>query len=296
MEYAYKREDLDFYSKGTRCAAWFYMPETENKPPVIVMAHGLGGTRELRLYEYAERFAAAGYAVYLFDYRNFGASDGKKRQLINVRMQLEDWKNAIDFIKKDSRVDADKLLLFGTSFSGGHVVWLTAHRNDVKATVAQCPYTNTMATIKVVGLKYILRKAPFVIADVLTCVTGYHPILLKLSTYSGENAFMEADEELTNRYIEGADYVNAAPARTLLEFVKYSPGRFFGKICTPIYVAACEKDMLAPADKTIRLAQKAKKLTCKKYDCGHFEIYLPPFFEEVIREYTEFYDKALREQ
>ena len=68
MEYAYKREDLDFYSKGTRCAAWFYMPETENKPPVIVMAHGLGGTRELRLYEYAERFAAAGYAVYLFDY------------------------------------------------------------------------------------------------------------------------------------------------------------------------------------------------------------------------------------
>lgn len=293
MAYAYHREDLDFYSKGTRCAAWFYLPETEGKPPVIVMAHGLGGTRELRLNEYAERFAAAGYAVYLFDYRNYGASDGNKRQLINVRMQLEDWKNAIEFIKKDDRVDNEKLLLFGTSFSGGHVVWLTAHRDDVKATVAQCPYTNTMATIGVVGLRYILRKAPFVIADVLTCVTGYHPVMLKLSTWSGENAFMEADEALTKRYIGDADFINEAPARTLLEFVKYSPGRFFGRIGTPICVAACAKDMLAPAEKTLRLARKAKDPTCRKYDCGHFEIYLPPFFEEVVKEYTDFYDRAL---
>ena len=293
MDYAYKREDLDFYSRGTRCAAWFYLPETEEKPPVIVMAHGLGGTRELRLKEYAERFAAAGFAVYLFDYRNYGASDGNKRQLINVRMQLEDWKNAIGYIKRDDRIDARQLLLFGTSFSGGHVVWLTAHRDDVKATVAQCPYTNTMATIKAVGLKYILKKAPFVIADVLTCVTGDHPVLLKLSTYSGENAFMEADEDLTKRYIGDAPFVNKAPARTLLEFVKYSPGRFFGRIETPIYVAACSKDTLAPADKTISLARKAKKLTCRKYDCGHFEIYLSPFFEEVINEYIDFYYKAI---
>ena len=293
MEYAFQREDVDFYSKGTRCAAWLYLPQTEKKCPVIVMAHGLGGTRELRLYEYAERFAAAGYACYLFDYRNYGASDGNKRQLINVKMQLEDWKNAIEFIKKDPRVDGENLLLFGTSFSGGHVIWLTAHRDDVKATVAQCPYTNTMATIKVVGLPYILKKAPFVIADVLTCITGYHPVMLKLSTYKGENALMEADEETTNRYLEGADFINKAPARTLLEFVKYSPGKFFGKINTPIYVAACSNDMLAPADKTVRLAKKAKRLTYKFYDCGHFEIYLPPFFEEVIKEYIDFYDKAL---
>ncbi len=294
MGYAYKRDDLDFYSKGTRCAAWLYLPETEAKPPVIVMAHGLGGTRELRLYEYAERFAEAGYAVYLFDYRNYGASDGTKRQLINVRMQLEDWQNAVAFIKKDVRVDADKLLLFGTSFSGGHVVWLTAHRDDVRATVAQCPYTNTLATIKAVGLPYILKKALFVIADVLSCVAGYRPVMLKLSTFKGENAFMEADEELTKRYIGDADFINEAPARTLIEFVKYSPGKFFRKIGTPIYVAACSKDTLAPADKTIKLALKAKRLTYKKYDCGHFEIYLPPFFEEVIKEYTDFYDKALR--
>ncbi len=296
MEFTYTREDLDFYSKGTRCAAWFYLPDTDQKPPIIVMAHGLGGTRKLRLYEYAERFAGAGYACFLFDYRNYGDSDGNKRQIVNVRMQLEDWKNAIECIKKDSRVDAEKLLIFGTSFSGGHAVWLSAHRDDVKAAVVQCPYTNTLATIRAVGLPYILRKAPFVIADVLTCVTGYHPVMLKLSTFpgTGENAFMEADRETTERFVDGADYINEAPARTLLEFVKYSLGKFFKDVKNPIYVAAYTKDTLAPADKTIRLAKRAKNVTCKQYDCGHFNIYLHPFFEEVIDEYVRFYDKAVK--
>lgn len=293
MKYTFKREDIDFYSKGTRCSAWLYLPETENKCPVIVMAHGLGGTREMRLYEYAERFAQAGYACFLFDYRNYGASDGNKRQLINVKMQLQDWNTAIDFVKKDSRVDADKLLLFGSSFSGGHVTYLTAHRNDVKATVAQCPYTDTMATIKEVGLLYILKRSPFVIADVLSCITGYHPVMLKLSTYEGELAFMEADEKTTNDFIEGADYINKAPARTLLEFLKYSPGKYFSKIDTPIFVAACSKDDLAPADKTIELAKKAKNSTCKRYDCGHFQIYCNELFEEVISDYISFYNQAI---
>lgn len=288
------REDVDFYSEGTRCSAWLYLPDDGKKHPIVVMAHGLGGTRTLRMEQYGEHFAAAGYASFLFDYRNFGDSDGDKRQLINVKMQLKDWNNAIDFIKQDERVDGEKLLIFGTSFSGGHAVWLSAHRDDIKAAIAQCPYTNTMATINVVGLPYILRKSPYVIADVLSNMTGYHPILLPLSTYSGENAFMEASEETTHKYVGDTDYINAAPARTLLEFVKYSPGKFFGDIKIPIFVAACLDDILAPADKTLELAAKAKYAVCKKYECGHFEIYLEPVFDEAIQDYINFYNQVMK--
>ena len=290
MKYQFNRLDIDFYSEGTRCSAWFYLPETDKKCPIIVMAHGLGGTRELRLYEYAERFAENGYACFLFDYRNYGASDGNKRQLINVKMQLKDWNNAIEFVKKDIRVNGDKLLLFGSSFSGGHVTWLSAHRNDILGAIAQCPYTDTMATIKEVGLCYILKRAPFVVADLLTCLTGYHPVMLKLSTYKGELAFMEADEKTTKDFVGNAKFINKAPARTLLEFLKYSPGKYFNKITTPIFVAVCTKDDLAPADKTITLAKKCKNSTYKTFDCGHFEIYCNEFFEEAINDYIVFFN------
>ena len=291
-ETAFHREDIDFDSNGTRCSAWLYLPTGETKCPVVVMAHGLGGTREMRLNEYAERFASAGFACFLFDYRNYGASDGKQRQLISVRMQLEDWNNAIAFVKKDSRVNGETVLLFGSSFSGGHVIYLSAHRNDIKATIAQCPYTDTMATIKAVSPLYILKKAPFVIADVLSCLTGYHPVMLKLSSYSGENALMEADEATTKRFIGNVRFINEAPARTLLVFLKYSPGKYFKKVHNPIYVAACAKDTLCPAEKTIQLAGSAKQLAYKLYDCGHFEIYLSPYFEEAINDYIRFFHQV----
>jgi fermentation-respiration switch protein FrsA (DUF1100 family) len=49
------------------------------------MAHGAAGTRDLGLHAYAQRFAAAGLAVLLFDYQHFGESGGQPRQL---------WRNA----------------------------------------------------------------------------------------------------------------------------------------------------------------------------------------------------------
>ena len=115
--------------------------------------------------------------------------------------------------------------------------------------------------------------------------------MLKLSTYKGELAFMDADEKTTNDFLDGAEFINKAPARTLLEFLKYSPGKYFSKINTPIFVAACTQDDLAPADKTIELAKKCKTSTYKTYDCGHFQIYCNELFEEVINDYLEFYNK-----
>ncbi len=296
MSDLFRREDVDFYSDGTRCSAWLYLPQECPKCPVIVMAHGLGGTREMRLPEYAEAFAAAGYASLLFDYRNHGASDGDKRQLINVKMQLKDWENAIEYIKNDDRIDPNRLIIFGSSFSGGHAIWLSSHRDDVKAAIAQCPYTDTMATIKAVTPLYVLKKSPYILADLLTCITGYHPVMMKLTSYKGENAMMQTDEETTKRFIGDLQYNNDAPARTLLEFLKYSPGRYLNNLKTPIYIAACSKDHLAPADKTLQLAQKACQATCKSYDCGHFDIYLSPFFDEVIKDYIAFLDSFFKTQ
>lgn len=257
------------------------------------MAHGLGGVREMRLDEYAERFAAAGYACFLFDYRNFGASDGKKRQWINVRNQLADWNCAIDLMKKDKRVDGKKIFLFGSSFSGGHVTALSAGRKDICAAVAQCPYTNKWATMGTLSLRSTVKTVPLLIADLLSCLTGYHPVMVKLGAPRGKAALMAVpDYNVFLRQVPaGSTFVNKAPARTILEFFKYSPGRYTKHIQSPIYFAVCKKDTLAPAKATVECARHAKKATIKEYDCGHFDIYLGEYFEEAIVDYISFFDK-----
>jgi hypothetical protein len=77
------RTDITFRSGDDWCAGWLYRPEGFEGPrPLMVMAHGFSGTKELRLPAYAERFCAAGIGVVLFDYRHFGASGGEPRQLL----------------------------------------------------------------------------------------------------------------------------------------------------------------------------------------------------------------------
>lgn len=93
-----------------------------------------------RLQKYAAAFADAGFAVFVFDYRYWGGSEGLPRQWISPRRQLEDWASAISYVQGDlaSKVDTSKLSLWGTSFAGGHVITMAARLgSQVKAVVSQ---------------------------------------------------------------------------------------------------------------------------------------------------------------
>ena len=74
--------------------------------------------REQRLDAFAERFAAAGLAALVFDYRHFGASEGEPRQLLDVKRQLTDWRSAVAYARGLAGVDGDRVAVWGTSFSG----------------------------------------------------------------------------------------------------------------------------------------------------------------------------------
>ena len=75
-QYSFVRSDVTFESEGTTCAAWLYRPDGVENPPIVVLAHGFAAFRELRLDAYGTRFAEAGYAALVFDYRHWG---GKRR-------------------------------------------------------------------------------------------------------------------------------------------------------------------------------------------------------------------------
>src|SRR4051812_40396088 len=66
-------------SEGTRMSAEIFAPAAapqEQKLPTIILCHGWGGVAaDLRFQ--AISFAKAGYLAIVFDYRGWGASDGR---------------------------------------------------------------------------------------------------------------------------------------------------------------------------------------------------------------------------
>jgi hypothetical protein len=103
------------------------------------MAHGFSAVKEMRLDRFAEAFAEAGLASLVFDYRGLGASDGMPRQDLDPHEQIEDYRNAISYARSLPEVDRDRIGIWGTSYSGGHVLMVAAFDKRVKAVVSQVP-------------------------------------------------------------------------------------------------------------------------------------------------------------
>jgi len=134
------REDIDFVSDGDTARGWFFTPEVGEAPyPTVAMAGGWCYVKELVQPHYAQFFVDAGFAVLLFDYRNFGSSDGARRQHIDPNMQIEDYKNAISYLETRDDVDASRIGVWGLSYSGGHALVLAATDPRVKCAVSQIP-------------------------------------------------------------------------------------------------------------------------------------------------------------
>ena len=123
----------------------------------VVLAHGWTGVREQRLDAYAERFAGAGLAALVFDYRHFGASSGEPRQLLDIRRQLADWAAAIAFVRSRAEIDPGRVALWGTSFSGGHVIETAARDRQIAAVVAQVPFADGLRNLPSLGVALALR-------------------------------------------------------------------------------------------------------------------------------------------
>ncbi|MGH9009201.1 MAG: alpha/beta hydrolase, partial [Acidimicrobiia bacterium] len=160
---------MTFASGDAFCSAWVYLPDTasDSPLPVVVMGHGLGATRELGLAPYAERFVAAGLAVLVFTYRNLGDSGGQQRQVLSMTKQLADWDAALDYAAGLPEVDGDRVAVWGSSLGGGHAMAVAARHPELRAAVAQCPFTDGLASARALGIRKSLALSPFVVRDSL---------------------------------------------------------------------------------------------------------------------------------
>jgi fermentation-respiration switch protein FrsA (DUF1100 family) len=134
------RRDVEFNSSGDVVRGWLYLPDDGDGPfPAIVMAGGWCYVKELVQPYYAQMYAEAGFASLLFDYRNFGSSDGARRQHIDPVAQIEDYRNAISFAEALYAIDAERIGVWGLSYSGGHALVVGATDPRVKCVASQIP-------------------------------------------------------------------------------------------------------------------------------------------------------------
>lgn len=197
---AVRRREVSFSSGRDECAAWLYTaPELHGPRPMVIMGHGLGAVREMRLDAYAQRFAEAGWSVLVFDYRHLGASGGAPRQLLDIGRQRADWHAALAFARTLPEVDVDRIALWGSSFGGGHVLQAAAEDSGIAAVVAQCPFTDGPASLRSRLRTGPLSAVALTMAGILDTVGswfGAKPILLPMAGTSWMPAFVASPDAL----------------------------------------------------------------------------------------------------
>jgi pimeloyl-ACP methyl ester carboxylesterase len=263
------------------------------------MAHGFGATRDASLAPYAERFAAAGMHVLLFDYRHFGASDGEPRQLLSVRRQLQDYAAAVHFAHALAGVDPQRVAVWGTSFSGGHALVTAATVPGVAAAVCQCPMMDGLAAVtnilRYAGAAQLLRLTGHGLWDAMLAPFGpahYVPTVGRPGTLAVMSS-EDADEGYRKLAPPGFRFEVAA--RIGLTVGLYRPVRYASRVRCPVLVQICQRDSVAPVDaaeQVIRLLGSHGE--AQRYPIGHFEPYFGEPFERSVSDQLDFLQRHLR--
>lgn len=283
------REDLEFRVGGDACAAWLYRPAgTAAGPvPIVVMAHGLTGTRRDGLGPFAERFAAAEIAALVFDHRGFGDSAGEA-DLFEPRRQLEDWRAAIEFARSLPGVDADRVATFGSSMGGGNALAAAAGDPRVAAAISQVPFLDIVTQSH--------RSPARVSARMLAAaVSNRHlPAVGQPDEAAPINA--PAAEQGWRRIVAGGEdsrWRNRVSSRWLLGR-PFRPGRHAASLHCPWLVCVGEADQVARPAPAIAAARRAPKGELRTYPgVDHFDIYDGPSHEAVVADQLDFLRRHL---
>lgn len=292
------RIDLQFDSDGTACAAWWYRSGGDGPRPCVVLAHGFTMTRDAGLDRYAARFAAAGIDAFVFDYRCFGSSAGEPRQWLSVSRQLEDWRTAVRCARALDGVDPDRVALWGTSFSGGHVAAVAAEDPRVAAVVSQVPFSGlggrTDGAPRRLG--HQARLAVAALRDELSARAGRGPRRIRVVAEPPTFAAFDLPGALAQVGAvvgESRTWENRFTPRVILEMARYKPFAGAARIRCPWLLVVCDPDTITPADAAVARARAGPRVTVSRHPDEHFAVYAGEPFERLVAEQVAFLRRHL---
>jgi fermentation-respiration switch protein FrsA (DUF1100 family) len=290
--------EVTFRSGTADCHAWHFTGEGDALAgdagrPVVVMAHGLAGTKDSGLQPFAEALAAAGLDVLAFDYRGFGASGGEPRQTVSLAAQLEDYRAAMAAAARLPGVDPGRLVLWGVSLAGGHVLEAGAHRDDVAAVVSLTPLVDGMAA----GRHALSYHRPSEMAR--STVLGIRSRvgrtrMIPVVARPGELGALTLDGCYESYVaLAGPTWRNEIDAAVGLELGNHRPGRSAKDLRAPLLVQIADFDRSAPPQAAAKAAF-AGRAEVRHYPCDHFDVWPgSEWHEPAVRHQVQFLRRVL---
>jgi pimeloyl-ACP methyl ester carboxylesterase len=272
------REKVSFTSAGVEYAAWHYPGSNGG---CVIMAGGFGVTKEPGTDRFAERFAAAGFDVLAFDYRNLGESGGEPRQVARIADQLDDWRAAISFAATLPGVE--RLGIWSFSLSGGYILQLAAEHPGLTAAIAQSATvdgpTATRNASRYQTPRTALRLIGRSILDTLGGLAGRPPRLVALAGPPGTVALLNTpDAQCTNEALDPdnrySDWQQAIAARSVFGAAFYRPAKYASQVRCPLLFVVCDDDQSALAAPALAAAAQAPTAEVIRVPGGHYAPFL----------------------
>jgi fermentation-respiration switch protein FrsA (DUF1100 family) len=299
-----RRENVAFPSRGEPCRGWLYRPAAASgrRVPAIAMAHGFSAVKEMHLPAFAERFCAAGCAVLLFDFRFLGESGGEPRGQVFPFEQHEDYRNALSWLALQPGIDADRLGLWGSSYSGGHTLHLAAFDRRVKTAVAQVPAVRAwpllLALLGRAGLDALQAQ---IASDRVERFASGKLSEIAVVAPPGQPCILAAPDAWEWFQKSGAalapSWRNAVTLESLEKMLEYDPPGAIELVApTPLLVIGARRDSLIPVEELrAAVARAGEPKRYLELDCGHFEVYdTEPFFEQAAGAATDWFRAHLK--
>jgi uncharacterized protein len=261
------RSDVEFDAQGTTLRGWLYVPDGAGGPvPTIVMAHGFSAVKEMYLDRFAEAFAAAGLGALVYDHRNFGASDGEPRQEIDPWAQVRDYRDAISYAATRPEVDADRIGVWGSSYSGGHALVVGAIDRRVKCVACQVPLISGHRNARrLVRADFVAPVGEMFDADRAARYAGEPPGMIPVvdadplapSALPTPDSYEWFTETAATR---APAWRNEVTLRSVEMFWEYEPGAYIGWVSpTPLLMIVAALDHLTVSDLAIEAYERARE-------------------------------------
>lgn len=280
------RTNISFKTQdGLELAGWLFTPQGGGRYPAIVMAHGFTAVKEQYLDKYGKAFADAGFAVLIYDNRNFGASEGEPRQEVDPVLQIRDYRDAISFASTLEQVDPARIGVWGSSYSGGHVLQVAAFDRRVKCVVAQVPDISGSMDLRLAVRPDLL---PGLFAafeeDRAARYAGAAPQLVEVVNEDPKSDCALPGQDSYEFFVGSQQYRapawrNEVTLRSIEMLNEYEPASVIDRISpTPLMMLVAKRDLLTVTDLALKAYEQAlhpKRL--ELLEGGHFDPYLSGF-------------------